>query len=274
MTASFSTCGSLDSLPEELLVEILAAIPDVHSLWNLALTCRSLYSTVMNQGLRLPRKVFSSRIHERVIDLAFTAVDVRNNQGWLMGWLPNRRRVTRQDIAKGDETKPRHWDFRTILAMDQLHNTVEELTKWICSHVNLPGGQQSLTTNEVCRIQNALYRVEIVCMLYRIQPILYYWQRHLIRNFLARYNIWENEQISSIFEMFREAVGEGTMPISKFLVPAPTDISPRHTSPSKHGPTLDELHGRSPPPLCSLRSARVLYLERTALHATPDFLPE
>lgn len=208
-----SPLGALDSLPREILVQVLEYAPDVRSLWETALTCRTLYAIITDSTLQLPSRVITRRIDAQVLDLAFTAADVGSRNGWLLSWLPNKRRVTRADIDQGLNTKPppSAWSIRLLLAMDEMHDAVNEIIQSLTTTQPLADKLKHtpMSRSESCRFQNAFYRAQIFCAMQQVQPIRYYWQRHLARNFVMRYNAMESEQVACVWDMLREEVRKG-----------------------------------------------------------------
>lgn len=214
MTMPQPTNRLLEALPSEILLNLLEDYFDVRSVWNVALTCRTFYSIVTEH--RVAWKVLHRHIDDEVLDLAFTATDAKSPDGWLLSWLPKKRLLNPDDIKHGLATKPApgQWSVKQLIAMDEMHNTIEELLDRIVagpfrdSHLR---HLHPISRKEACRIQNALYRVEIFCALHDAQPIRYWWQRHLVRNFFIRYNAWENEQVACVWDNLKSFVRKGKL---------------------------------------------------------------
>lgn len=206
-------CLLMQALPPELITEVLTSIPDIPSLVSVALTCRTLYDLATDIHLDIPRRVLAKEIAPRVIREAFTAVDARHRDGWLMSWLPNKRPVTSEDLLQGAASFPQHWNLSSCMAISSLHSMVRDLAMRF-ARTALSGRPARLKTTplsdlEICRIETAFYRAEIYSALYEIQPVQYHWQRNLSRNFFRQYAAWEIEQFTCIWEWLNGRARDG-----------------------------------------------------------------
>lgn len=233
------SCGALDILPREILVEVLAAAPDIRSLLLLGSTCRSLHQLITDPSLSLPQRVLSNRIDSKVIEMAFLASDVRSRYGWLLSWLPRFSCLTPDDVQKGINTKPQHWDLDVVLAMDRLHTVVEALTDRYISDVLAE--QYPASANEVHRVQSAFYRAQILCVLKEHQDLRGRWKSLLPQNFFLRFAPWENEQLACIWDWMGQCSENGRCDMEYELVTltksqsCPSDLKPRSCVGQFHG---------------------------------------
>lgn len=209
-------CSLTQALPPELLTEVLASLPEVSSLVSAALTCRTLYQLATDEHLNIPRRVISNEIAPLVILEAFTAVDARHRDGWLLSWLPHKRPVTCEDLLQGTASFPQYWSLTTCVHMSRLHSKIQDLSNQFAQSAldGLRGAPKGITNGplsnlERCRIETAFYRVETYSALYEIQPVHYHWQRNLTSNYFRRYATWENEQFACIWNWLKDEAWEG-----------------------------------------------------------------
>jgi hypothetical protein len=205
-------CGSLDLLPQEVLIEILALLPDVNSLANIALTCRSLYDTATNAGYNLGMKILARHLSPAVLDLAFLVHDACRPDGWVEEWirisgeLPAGSHLydMKEQLLEKMPSIPQHLTFEDALALGRFHCIVEQLSQRFVNDTLCKESQlllkRPVSSREHDRILSAMYRTEIFSIFRRLKlpkdPI----RMVFCRLFAMRYHSFENEQMACILD--------------------------------------------------------------------------
>lgn len=209
--------STIEQFPTELKQCLLSALPDIHSLRALTLSCSSFYHAFKNaESLITPQVVrnqFDSDVLPDVLPEAVIALKASR--------LPTLMRPNlldfSQDFLRSRTAPTETWTLSTALPLSKLQLSVEYFaTAFIAEMFNRSSALGCFDTappswpvsrDERNRIHRAFYRFEIYCNLFR--------QSKLFRNaeqkqtFFSRFSYWENEQLACIHDYLFRAVCPG-----------------------------------------------------------------
>ncbi|KAI1178163.1 hypothetical protein F4777DRAFT_586814 [Nemania sp. FL0916] len=226
----------IEALAVELIRMILSALPDVASLQAAVLSCPMFYNSFINAEKSITSSVLLNQVGATVLPEAITAFKSSQMR------RPSTELWNPQPIADFFAQNPRQelallksWSLKDAVHVGRLHACVKELAQRFAS-ATLPESPAAcfdpfLTYQEKCRIQQALYRFEVYCNLFRElckdhsrlytyhdppdrtdgrENALYrslfgtYHQQSIL--FIDNYAPWENEQLGCIHDFLVRAI--------------------------------------------------------------------
>jgi len=207
----------IEGLSVELVRMILSGVQDVPSLHAAVLSSPLFYRAFWGAETDITTQVVLNQIDSSVLPEAIAA-----SESSLLSGNGSDGQVTLDFITQNlsrRPTPPRAWSLPEALRLGQLHIYVVSLAKKFAMAVmNEPSFRCSdsvITSQEISRIERALYRFEIYCNLFRkstptrVQPGAFDAQNQL---FFASFAPWENEQLGCIHDFLARIVSPGQLP--------------------------------------------------------------
>ncbi|KAK8136767.1 hypothetical protein PG984_004707 [Apiospora sp. TS-2023a] len=212
--------GPVEGLSVELVRLVLSALPDVASLRATILSCPLFYSAFLEAEGAITTRVLLGQIDASVLPEAIAALESSRlrldggeeiyNEGVVRAFMDQNLRHR--------PLVPRSWSLLEALRVTQLHVSVGELVaKFINEATSEPplirSRSISVTRQELCRIERALYRFEIYCNIFggsltrspiSLTRLRFY--REQKRLFFTNFAPCENEQLGCIHDFLVRAV--------------------------------------------------------------------
>lgn len=204
----------IGGLPVELVRMILSAMTDVVSLRAAVLSCPQFYRSFLHSEKSIARLVLLRQIDACVLPEAMAAVLTAASR--LSESQPPFANFVNQDLYQRP-VPPKALSMRMAFLLGRFHVCVDGMAKKfaMAALAERPLNQttSTVTCQERCRIERALYRFEIYCNLFRnsskMQSLSYDMKR---KYFFARFAPWENEQLGCIYDFLARAVSPGQLP--------------------------------------------------------------
>ncbi|KAK7935315.1 hypothetical protein PG985_000810 [Apiospora marii] len=217
----------VEGLSVELVRLVLSALPNVASLRATVLSCPIFYSAFIGAEVAITTRVLLGQIDASVLPEAIAALEssrLRRNdgqelcdEGAVLAFMDQNLRH-RPDV-------PRSWSLTEAFRVTQLHVPVSELAIRFVNEATdkSPLNRSrsiSVTCQEVCRIERALYRFEVYCNIFRgsemlfrspVLPMRLRFYREQQRLFFTNFAPWENEQLGCIHDFLVSAVTPGQL---------------------------------------------------------------
>ncbi|XXG95268.1 hypothetical protein Hte_001529 [Hypoxylon texense] len=197
-------------LPTELIEMIFFHFDDLDTLRAAAHSCSTFYSVFARLDKLLTTPILLRQIHPTVIPDAFAM--------HASFALPNQKRSTVKLFSKNylsvEKALPTEWKLSEALPMSRFHKIVSYFATQLAStalnrardDLRESPRQATPTDTEVCRVQRALYRLQLHCNMF---DRLYYISGPMQRKYFFRhFSTWENEQLACVRDLLIGVVAE------------------------------------------------------------------
>ena len=201
------------NFPTELKQCLLSALPDIHSLRSMTLSCSSFYHAYKSAESLITSQVFQNQFEVEVLPEAVTAL---KSSRVLFSTRPHILDFS-HGLLRSRTAPTESWTLSAALPLSKLQLSVEYFaTGFIAETLNKSSALDYIdnapppwpvSRAERNRIHRAFYRFEIYCNLFR--------EFKLFRNddqgqvFFSRFSYWENEQLACVHDYLFRAVCPG-----------------------------------------------------------------
>ena len=208
--------STLERMPVELKQKLLGFLPDLMSLRSTALTCSSFYQSFISAELLVTTSVLKNQVDLEVLPEAVAALA----SSYLQPWTRERIQEFVHDHLDSRKSQPPSWTLSEALPLDSLHRHVQSFAAAFASETLTEKlGLDELdaipkyppSSDEIYRIQRALYRFELYCNLFRDPKRTLFEIDEQMRLFLHKFSPWEIEQLGSIHDYLFRDISPGIM---------------------------------------------------------------
>lgn len=204
-----TSCPLIAQLSVELKQMILSNIPDVLSLRSAALSCRTLYHTLINAETIITTRVLLNQVGIDVLPEAYITHEASRLKSYTKEPIQD---FIARHLSKR-QPPPVSWTLCDAIPVAKLHACVSALTLQFVTATSMKSpacGTRPATRTELSRIERAMYRFEIFCNLFRSfddsAPRLL---EQLWDTFFLNFSPWESEQLACVHDYLVQAVFPG-----------------------------------------------------------------
>lgn len=209
----------MDRFPVELKLALFYVIPDIFTLNALIRTSSSFYRAFTDSQSLVVAAVLANEVHPDVISDAVALWNVTRIEPWSKPAIESFLKRYR-DSEPSPVRSP--WTLSEATKFSTIHRHVEFFTQDFCFSVlsmhpisGKPDPEyEPPSSNELCRIQRILYRIELYCVLFRIrEPQCKNKERLTLDEqqelFFTKFWPWENEQLACIHDYLLRGLSVG-----------------------------------------------------------------
>lgn len=222
-------CVVIEKLPVELIRMVLAAIPNVRSLFSAVMSCPLFYLSFIDVDSHITPQVLLNQIDRTVLPEALAALD---SLALLHMPLADRGGVgrpgTRSRALRSRDISCCPTSLRHTLVLGRLHEHVQYFTEVFVAQClskdPLKRVSKPITHKERCRIERAFYRFDMLCGYFRhpLGPEAwgYAYTFPVVYSFLDQFTLWELEGLSCIYDFLARELLGGKKAFDRHLVQA------------------------------------------------------
>ena len=206
--------SALERMPVEIRQQLLGLLPDLMSLRSAILTCSSFHQAFISAEVLLTTSVLKNQVDLEVLPEAVAALE----SSYLRPWTRERIQDFVHYHLDSRKSQLPSWTLSEALPLDSLHRHVqsfaaafalEALTKQLGLDELDAIPKYPPSSDEIHRIQRALYRFELYCNLFGDPKRTEFKINEQMRLFFFKFSPWEIEQLGSIHDYLFRVISPG-----------------------------------------------------------------